>query len=127
MKYLIAGMTALLLVSVVACKKMSYFQVNPNEPTVAEPSLELSNIEQNMFSVISRDAGLACRQLVYTQSANDNQYYGWKRSGMSYGNITQVVKMQQEAARVNKPNYLYLGKFFTDYYIIEMTEAFGDI
>lgn len=127
MKYLIAGTITLLVLSVVSCKKMSYFQVNPNEPTVAEPSLELSNIEQNMFSVISRDASLACRQLVYTQSASDNQYYGWKRSGMSYGNITQVVKMQQEAVRVNKSNYRYLGKFFTDYYIIGMTQTFGDI
>lgn len=127
MKYIKISFVAILLISVISCKKMDYFQVNPNEPTIAQPSLELSNIEQNMFSVISRDAGLACRQLVYTQSSSNTQYYGWKRSGMNYGSISQVVKMQQEAARVGKPNYIYLGKFFTDYYIIDMTLTFGDI
>jgi hypothetical protein len=127
MKYINILLAACLVITMASCKKMSYFQINPNEPTVADPSLELSNIEQNLFSVISVDAGLASRQLVYTQSASNSQYYGWQRSGMNYSSISQVVKMQQEAARVNKPNYIYLGKFFTDYYIIQMTQTFGDI
>lgn len=116
-----------LIITFASCKKMSYFQVSPNNPTVAAPSLELTNIEQNLFSVITTGAGLACRQLVYTQSSSNNQYYGWQRSGMNYGSISQVVKMQQEAARTGLKNYIYLGKFFTDYYIINMTETFGDI
>lgn len=116
-----------LLASLASCMKMDHFQINPNEPTVAEPSLELSNIEQNMFSVISTAQALACRQLVYTQSSSNDQYYGWQRSGMNYSSISQVIKMEQEADRVNKPNYRYLGKFFIGYYILNMTQTFGDI
>lgn len=127
MKYFNIFLIALALSGFISCKKMADFQINPNEPTVAEPALELSNIEQNMFSVISTDASLACRQLVYTQSASNSQYYGWQRSSMSYGSISQVIKMQQEADRVGKPNYYYLGKFFVAYYIIDMTQAFGNI
>lgn len=123
--YILLLSSAMLMIE--SCKKMDHFQINPNEPTMADPSLELTNIEQNMFSVVNRNAALASRQLVYTQSASDDQYYGWKRSGMSYNSISQVVKMQQEARRTNKPNYIYIGKFFTSHYIIEMTRALGDI
>lgn len=127
MRYIKALSAAALVLSLCGCEKMSYFQVNPNAPTVADPSLEFSNIEQIAFNTISTDAGLASRQLVYTQSASLAQYYGWQRGSMSYGNISQVVKMQQEAVRTGKMSYYYLGKFFTDYFIIGMTETFGDI
>jgi hypothetical protein len=116
-----------LIAACCSCKKFSDFDVNPNQPTIADPSLELSNIEQVAFSTITTDAALACRQLVYTQSSSLTQYYGWQRSSMSYGNITQVVKMEQEAVRAKKLNYRYLGKFFRAYYIIGMTQTFGDI
>ena len=35
--------------------------------------------------------------------------------------------MEQEAARVNKPNYKYLGKFFSSYFIVGTTQMFGDV
>lgn len=117
-----------LVISLDSCQKMSFFQVSPNNPTVADPSLELSNIEQSIFpSLITTSASMACRQLIYIESVNNNQYYGWQRSGMNYKSISQVIKMQQEATRTGEKNYYYLGEFFIDYYIINMTEAFGDI
>lgn len=112
---------------VISCKKFTDFQVDPNNPTVADPSLELTNIEQIAFSDISAGAALACRYLDYTESSDNSQYYGWQRSDMSYSNISQVVKMQQEAERTGNPNYRYIGKFFTDYFIIGMTQTYGDI
>ena len=111
----------------VSCKKFDSFQENPNNPTTADPSLLLANLEMNSFSTIATDAALASRQLVYTQSSSNAQYYGWQRSGMSYSNISQAVKMEQEAARVGKTNYRYLGKFFKSYYTILMSQTFGDI
>src|SRR5687768_12464271 len=111
----------------VSCKKFDDFQENPNNPTIADPSLLLPNIEVASFSNISADAALASRYLVYTQSSSNAQYYGWQRNNMSYFNISQVVKMEQEAARLGKLNYRYIGKFFRAYFIIEMTETFGDI
>ncbi len=110
-----------------SCKKFDYFQENPNRPTATDPSLLLTNIERIAFSTISADAALASRQLVYTQGNSAAQYYNWNRSSMGYSNIAQVVRMEQEAARVNKPNYRYLAKFFKSYFIVAMTQTFGDI
>jgi hypothetical protein len=109
------------------CKKFQDFQVNPNNPTVADPSLLLTNIEQDAFSVIDADASLASRQLVYTESSSNAQYYGWQRGSFSYNDISQTVKMEQEAARVGKTNYRYIAKFLRAYYIVNMTQRFGDI
>ena len=116
---------ALVLLS--SCKKFDEFQVNPNNPTIADPSLLLPIIERLAFSNVSSDAALASRYLVYTQSASNEQYYGWQRNNMSYGAITQVVKMEQEAERVGKLNYRYIGKFFKAYFIVNMTQTFGDV
>ena len=110
-----------------SCKKFDEFQENPNNPTIADPSLLLPMIERTAFSNISADAALASRQLVYTQSASNEQYYGWQRLPMNYQAITQVVRMEQEAVRVGKLNYRYIGKFFKAYFIINMTQTFGDI
>lgn len=117
----------LLVVTFTACNKFEDYQINPNNPTVADPSLLLPTIERNAFSTISADAALASRYLVYTQGASNSQYYGWQRSGMGYSNISQVVKMEQEAARTGKLNYRYIGKFFRSYFVVGMTQTFGDI
>jgi len=117
----------LLVTTVVSCKKFEGFQQNPNNPTTTDPSLLLSGLEQTAFKTVDPGASLASRQLVYTQSADNDQYYGWQRNDMSYSAISQAVKMDQEAARVGKNNYRYLSKFFKAYFVIAMTETFGDI
>lgn len=109
------------------CKKFEDFQENPNNPTIADPSLLLPTLERNAFSAISSEAALASRYLVYTQGVSNTQYYGWQRSGMNYGNVAQVVKMEQEAARTGKINYRYIGKFLKSYFVVNMTQIFGDI
>lgn len=110
-----------------SCKKFSYYQINPNLPTQADPSLLLPNVEQTFFSTISVGDALSCRYLVTTEQADNNQYYGWTRAGFYYNNLSQVIKMEQEAARINKPNYKYLGKFFRSYFIVGTTQLFGDV
>jgi hypothetical protein len=127
MNYLKISSIVILIAALASCKKLQDFQVNPNNPTIADPSLVLTNLERVAFSTISTDASLASRQLVYTQSSSNAQYYGWQRADFSYNNISQAVKMQQEAARVSKQNYRYIGKFFQSYFIIDMTQRFGDI
>lgn len=115
------------LLAFASCKKYDAFQDNPNNPTQADPSLLLPAIERTAFSAISADAALASRYLVYTQGASNAQYYGWQRSSMGYSNISQVLKMEQEAARTNKPNYRYIGKFLKSHFVLNMTQTFGDI
>ena len=117
----------ILIAFLASCKKFQDFQLSPNNPTVADPALLLANLERVAFSTVSTDPGLASRQLVYTQSSSNAQYYGWQRGSFDYNNISQVVKMEQEAARIGKLNYRYLGKFFRAYFIVDMTQMFGDI
>jgi hypothetical protein len=114
--------------SLTSCKKFADYQTNPNLPTEADPALELTNVEQTAFATISSDAALASRYLIYTEGASLSQYYGWTRSEFTpYNNIAQVVKMQQEATRTGKQNYQYIGKFLIDYYIVGLTQTFGDV
>ncbi|HEY4207623.1 MAG TPA: SusD/RagB family nutrient-binding outer membrane lipoprotein [Puia sp.] len=117
----------LVIAALASCKKFQDFQVNPNNPTVADPALLLSALERVAFSTVTTDASLASRQLVYTQSSSNAQYYGWQRGGFEYSNISQTIKMEQEAARVGKQTYRYIGKFFRAYFIVDMTQMFGDI
>ena len=117
----------LVIAALASCKKFQDFQVNPNNPTVADPALLLTALERTAFSTVTTDASLASRQLVYTQSSSNAQYYGWQRGGFGYSNISQTIKMEQEAARVGKQNYRYIGKFFRAYFVVDMTRQFGDI
>lgn len=127
MKHYKLLMPLCLLVIFSNCKKFEDFQENPNNPTIADPSLVLPSLELTAFSTISSDAALASRYLVYTQGASNAQYYGWQRSSMNYASIARVIKMEQEAARTDKSNYRYIGKFLKNYFIINMTQTFGDI
>jgi len=111
-----------------SCQKFSYYQQNPNEPTKASPNLLLTNIEQQAFAAVDLEAAVTCRYMIYNQSVDLNQYYGWQRASFNgYDNLRQVVKMEEEAKRVNNPNYTALGLFFRSYYIIKLTETFGDV
>ena len=111
-----------------SCQKFSYYQQNPNEPTEASPNLLLTNIEQQAFAAVDREATLASRYMIYNQSVDLNQYYGWQRASFDgYDNLRQVAKMEEEAKRVNNSNYTALGLFFQSYYIIQLTQTFGDV
>ncbi|ASZ14746.1 MULTISPECIES: SusD/RagB family nutrient-binding outer membrane lipoprotein [Chitinophaga] len=128
MRKILWAMSPLLISSMISCKKFEDFQQDPNKPTVASPELVLTAIETRAFSEISLSAPLSTRQLAYTDGVDDNQYYGWQRSGFGdYGNLRQVVKMEQEAQRIGKPVYLAVAKFFRAWYFMRMTLTFGDI
>lgn len=117
----------LLMVALSSCKKFADFQSNPNNPVTSDPALLLTNLERTAFSNINTDVPLASRQLVYTQSASNAQYYGWQRGSFNYANVSQTVKMEQEATRTGNANYRYLARFLRSYYIVGMTQMFGDI
>lgn len=112
----------------VSCQSFEDLQLDPNRPVQAEPSLLLTAIEANAFSTISAGAALASRQLIYTNSATDNQYYGWQRSGFGdYDQLRQVLKLKEEAERTNNDSYRALALFFQSYYIIKLSNTFGDV
>jgi hypothetical protein len=117
-----------LIFGMYGCRKFASFQTDPNKTTQATPDLLLTNIERLAFNEISMSCPLAARQLVNTDGVDNNQYYGWQRSGFGdYNNLRQVLKMEEEANRLNKPAYLALAKFFRAYFFMRLTLTFGDV
>ncbi|KAA2240619.1 SusD/RagB family nutrient-binding outer membrane lipoprotein [Chitinophaga agrisoli] len=118
----------LLFTALAGCKKFEKFQTDPNKPTLASPDLVLTNIEVAAFKEIDIASALASRQMAYTDGVDNSQYYGWQRAGFGdYNNLRQVVQMENEATRVNKPVYMSLGKFFRAFFIMRLTLTFGDV
>lgn len=122
----IAMSTLLLICS--GCSKTEDLQSDPNRVTEVTPELLLTNIEIEAFSTISLSAALASRQLSYTNGVNSNQYYNWQRSGFgTYDNLKQVSKMVEASAANETEVYQLLGSFFNSYFIVSLTETFGDV
>ncbi|PSL25446.1 SusD/RagB family nutrient-binding outer membrane lipoprotein [Chitinophaga ginsengisoli] len=124
----IYSIAALLLIIAAGCKKFEDFQTDPNKPTKAGPDLLLNTVIQKAFQSTNLGAALANRQMVFINAASNEQYYGWNRAEFTtYGNLRQVIKMEEEANRVEKPEYIPLVKFFKAYYFMQLTNTFGDI
>lgn len=128
MKTKIFILLACLAIVQTGCKKFSEFQTDPNKPTNASPDLLLNSIEQTAFQSTDISVAFACRQMIFTDAVSNQQYYGWTRADFgNYGNLRQVLKMEQAAALQNKPEYQALSKFFRAWYFLQLTQTFGDI
>ncbi|TCD00293.1 SusD/RagB family nutrient-binding outer membrane lipoprotein [Pedobacter frigidisoli] len=112
----------------VGCKKFSEFQIDPNKSTIATPDLLLNAIEQTAFQSTDINIAFTTRQMVYTDAVSLSQYYGWNRGSFgNFGNLRQVIKMEEAAASQNKPQYQPIAKFFRAWYFLQLTQMFGDI
>jgi hypothetical protein len=129
MKSTIMLLLSLLLISgFYSCKKFDQFQSDPNRTTESTPDLLLTTIEQTVFNEVSTGAALASRQLVFTDGVASQQYYGWQRGSFDdYNNLRQVIRMETEAKRLEKPLYLGIAKFFRAYLGLRLTLTFGDV
>ena len=111
-----------------SCRDFDEMQIDPNRAIQTHPSLILTNLEVSTFRVIDVGAALASRMMVFTDGAADEQYYSWQRAGFGrYDNLRQAAKMQEEAERLDLPNYLPLVQFLNSVNIIEITKVFGDV
>lgn len=125
LQYTIFTLCALFLFS--ACDFEEY-QDDPNRITEATPELILTNLIVNSFNIVDVTPMLTSRMLVYTDGLDLNQYYGWTRSDFTaYGNLRQVYKLKEEAERLDQPQYIALGSFFSAYHFYNLTMTFGDI
>lgn len=111
-----------------ACKKFDSFGTDPNKTTQATPDLLLNTIAQEVFSQVNINVALASRQMAYTDGVSNVQYYGWQRGGFDEYNVLRLVsKMEQEANRVGRPEYIALAGFFKSWLAYELTLRFGDV
>lgn len=128
MKRLIIILVAGTVLLQTGCKKFNEFQTDPNKPSNSTPDLLLNSIEQKGLQSTDVDIAMACRQLVFTDAVNNNQYYGWTRGSYTeYNNLRQVLKMEQAATAQSKPEYMPLAKFFRAWHFLQLTQRFGDI
>jgi hypothetical protein len=113
-----------------ACKKHDYYQRNPNNPSVATPSLLLSDIlEQTFTQVNPLDPSLAARHMTYFERPNVFVNYNWSTGSFSssYGILRQVRDMEKNAEDPALVNYRGLAKLMRAWHFIELTETFGDV
>lgn len=117
-----------LLLSSLGCTKIEDMQGDPNRAIEVTPGLILTNIEIQAFNNVSLSGALASRYLTFTDGLNQNQYYGWTRAQYGeYDNLKQVKKMVEEAERTDFEVYKILAKFFNSYFIVEISQIFGDV
>jgi hypothetical protein len=131
------SLVAMLLV-INACKDFDELQNDPNRSLETHPGLLLTNIQAASpgnsnsvvptFNVVSVGAMLASRMIVFTDGASAEQYYGWQRAEFTrYNTLRQIVKMEEEAERLQLDNYKYLALFLKSVHILELTKVFGDV
>ncbi len=113
-----------------ACKKYSDLQGNPNKPTASPPALLLTGIlidlKENPWDQAQRENQFWVSNFDYYAS----QGYNWSSTGMRYGVLRNIQKMEEEARRLggdeNEP-YLILARFLKAWCYVDMTMKFGDV
>lgn len=128
-KYIkIISFSACMLLLLASCRKLEYYQTNPNSPTDATPALLLTNISISTFSTYPPDPAYSSRHLTYYERPNTSVNYGWGEAGFgNYDVLRQVKKMDELAEKSGAQNYRAVAKFFRAINFIGLTETFGDV
>ncbi|MGM5630034.1 SusD/RagB family nutrient-binding outer membrane lipoprotein [Apibacter raozihei] len=112
----------------VSCSNLDDINENRNYPSQVSPQLLLTKIQKEAGKVEGLDPLYSVRMVILTSEENPYQYYKWNSGKFDdYLNLLQVIKMIEEANRVNNTNYLAIGKFFRAFYFYRLTLTFGDI
>jgi len=122
------------LITITACKKESYYQTNPNSPSVTTPALSFTNVEISVFNAFHVEPDYADRHLAYYEFPSAEMQFTWTRSSGSpfysftnYDVLRQVVDMNNAAIKAGSITHQALAKFFRAVLFIQMTETYGDI
>lgn len=109
------------------CKKFSTLASDPNRTTTATPALLLTYIEEHTFNQVSSGSAEASRMLVNTLDLTD-EFYSWQRGSFTdYDYMSQVMDMENAAKNDGEKQYLALADFFNSFFIIDLTQQFGDV
>lgn len=119
----------LLTVFFAGCSDIDSLQDDPNRTVNANPELLFTHLQVEAFSQnVSLNGALANRYLTFVDGADQYQYYTWQRGSYAeYDNIKQALAMADEALRTDQDVYRILSQFFISYFIVELTQQFGDV
>ncbi len=113
---------------ITGCSDFGDMNVDPNKVTTADPQLLLTNIEWSLASGINQDPLYATRVLVQSDGESSLVYYKWGRGSFgTYGNLRDIVKMQEEAVKSQSKGHQALALFFRSIHFYNLTMTFGDI
>lgn len=123
------GIAILCVALISSCQKLTDINENPNEASTTHPQALLTKVEWDAFRTWHGTAPLyILKMIVQTDGENANQIYNWQRGSFEqYHQLRNVIKMMEEAEKINESSYVALGKFFRAYYFYNLTLMFGDI
>jgi hypothetical protein len=136
-KFIIASLT-LVALFVSSCEdRFADLASNPNAPVEVPAGLVFNKLcvdlynngasnDQRPWSDCSKFAQMWCLNYNYY----GNQDYGWTTTGLDYGTLYDVTKMEEEAKRNGAKEvnpYAALGKFFRAYFFVSMSNRVGDV
>ncbi len=127
-KYIFALM--LLVVAANSCQKFDELEADPNRSTTVPPSLVLRSVLKDLYSSPWDSESQYCQYYCINYNYYGNNEYWTGAAGLRYTTLKNVVKMEDEAARIGLPAvnaYSALGKFFRAYFYYDMTMKMGDI
>ncbi len=119
-----------LLIFANSCQKFDGLEADPNNSTTVPPGLVLRGILKDMYNDPWSDAQRWNQYWCSNYNYYDNNEYWSGSTGLRFTTLKNVVKMEEEAARVNLPEvnaYAALGKLFRAYFYYDMTMKVGDV
>lgn len=120
----------LLLLAVGSCQKFDELEADPNRSTEVPPSLALRGILKNLYVAPWDSESQYCQYYCINYNYYGNNEYWTGAAPLRYTTLKNVVKMEDEAARIGLPEvnaYSALGKFFRAYFYYDMTMKMGDV
>jgi hypothetical protein len=127
-KILVALFVMVLLTN--SCQKFEDLEADPNRSTSASPSLVLRGILKDMYYEPWSDESQWCQYWCINYNYYGTNEYWSGAAGFRFTTLKNVLKMEEEAARINLPAvnaYSALGKFLRAYFYYDMTMKVGDI
>jgi hypothetical protein len=128
LKYFFALM--LLVFAANSCQNFEDLEADPNLSTAVPPGLVLRGLLKDAYNEpwgdVSRFNQYWCSNYTYY----DTNEYNWTTTGLSFTSLKNVLKMEEEATRINLPAgnaYEAMGKFFRAYFFYDMSMKVGDV
>lgn len=131
MKNIKVFITLLALVFVAnSCQKFDELEADPNRSTSASPSLVLRGVLKDFYyEPWAEESQWSQYWCINYNYYGTNEYWTGSAS-FRYTTLKNVLKMEEEAARINLPAvnaYSALGKFLRAYFYYDMTMRVGDV
>ncbi len=113
-----------------SCQKFDDLEADPNRSTSASPSLVLRGVLKDFYYEPWSDESQWSQYWCINYNYYGTNEYWTGSSSFRYTTLKNVLKMEEEAARINLPAvnaYSALGKFLRAYFYYDMTMRVGDV